>query len=154
MSTKPGATTRPLASIVRRAGSETEPIATILPSRRPRLPRFPGAPVPSTRVPPSIRTSNIALPPWMGPGYHAPGVPDPGSEPRHLCTQAQHHLGAVDRDPLVDEGVERPGVDVEEGAVQRASVADRGGAGGVVGEVHDLARDVRRVAGGEAHRGA
>src|SRR6266550_1975322 len=55
----PGATTRPAASIVSRASSVTAPTATIRPARTPTSARRPGAPVPSTTVPPLITQSSI-----------------------------------------------------------------------------------------------
>src|SRR5947208_6433405 len=55
----PGATTRPAASIVSRASSVTSPTATMRPARIPTSARRPGAPVPSTTVPPLITQSSI-----------------------------------------------------------------------------------------------
>src|SRR5215211_2338165 len=61
MSTKPGATIRPDASIVRAAGSSTSPIATTRPSRMPTSARRRAAPVPSTTLPPTIFTSSTVV---------------------------------------------------------------------------------------------
>ena len=58
MSMKPGATTSPVASITRSAGSLIRPIRTIFPSRIPTSATYHGAPVPSTMRPPLMRTSN------------------------------------------------------------------------------------------------
>src|SRR5437870_9873746 len=52
MSMKPGATTSPLASIVRLRGASARlPMATIRPSRIPMSPEYQGEPVPSTICP-------------------------------------------------------------------------------------------------------
>src|SRR5438132_5710108 len=60
MSTKPGATTRPVASMVRPASSSTSPTATMRPSRMPMSALRRGAPVPSTTLPPMMRQSSMA----------------------------------------------------------------------------------------------
>src|SRR5262245_20999171 len=57
MSTTPGATTCPSASMTSSASRPMSPIAAIFPSRIPTSARRRGAPVPSTTSPPSIRTS-------------------------------------------------------------------------------------------------
>src|SRR5262245_58271470 len=54
---KPGATTRSVASIVRAARAEHSPTATMRPSAIATSPGTPGAPLPSTTVPPRIRRS-------------------------------------------------------------------------------------------------
>src|SRR6478736_2393361 len=60
---KPGATTRPSASIVRVAGPLSLPISAILPSLTPTSPRNPGIPEPSTMRPLRInRSYAIAIP--------------------------------------------------------------------------------------------
>src|SRR5918994_5878508 len=59
MSTKPGATISPDASIVRAAGSSTSPMATTRPSRIPTPARRRAEPVPSTTLPPAIFTSSM-----------------------------------------------------------------------------------------------
>src|ERR1051325_2725956 len=58
---KPGATTRPSASIVRRADCDARPMAVILPPAIETSARRAGAPVPSTRVPLRIRRSSTSL---------------------------------------------------------------------------------------------
>src|ERR1700722_15582765 len=60
MSTNPGATIKPSASMVRAACSSTSPMATTLPPVTATLARRDGAPVPSTTVPPRINRSSIA----------------------------------------------------------------------------------------------
>src|SRR5262245_45279173 len=57
MSMKPGATTQPVASLVRTARAATSPTATIRSPRMATSPGAPGAPLPSTTVPPRIRRS-------------------------------------------------------------------------------------------------
>src|SRR6266545_5276101 len=59
MSTKPGATISPVASIVRVAGSSTSPMATTRPSLIPTSPCRRALPVPSTTLPPTIFTSSM-----------------------------------------------------------------------------------------------
>jgi hypothetical protein len=59
MSTKPGATTLPSASIVRVAFSSMSPIYAIRPSLIPTSAIRPGAPVPSTTVPPRMIVSSM-----------------------------------------------------------------------------------------------
>src|SRR6266542_4293833 len=59
MSTNPGETTRPDASIVRDAGSSISSTATTRPSRMPTSARRRAAPVPSTTLPPAIFTSSM-----------------------------------------------------------------------------------------------
>src|ERR671910_386304 len=61
MSTNPGATIRPDASIVRDAGSSASPMATTHPSRIPTSARRRAAPVPSTTLPPAIFTSSTVV---------------------------------------------------------------------------------------------
>src|SRR5262249_12652271 len=75
-STKPGATMRPPASILSRAGPERAPIAAIRPSRSPTSARRAGAPVPSTNVAPEIRTSSMGPPSPRGsrPGGYAGSI--------------------------------------------------------------------------------
>src|SRR6516165_9406546 len=57
MSTKPGATTRPFASIVWRASSGAAPSATTLPPLTPTSPATRGLPEPSIMLPPVILRS-------------------------------------------------------------------------------------------------
>src|SRR3981081_1492232 len=57
MSTKPGLTTCPDASMVVAARPGTSPTATIRPSRTPTSPSNPGRPVPSTTKPSRITRS-------------------------------------------------------------------------------------------------
>src|SRR5579863_10039189 len=60
MSMKPGATTLPAASIVRRrVASERLPMATILPSRIPTSPEYQGEPVPSMMCPLVMTMSKV-----------------------------------------------------------------------------------------------
>src|SRR6266536_210881 len=61
MSTKPGATISPEASIVRAADSSTSPIWTKRPSSMPTSARRRSAPVPSTTLPPAIFTSSTVV---------------------------------------------------------------------------------------------
>ena len=60
MSTNPGATIFPSASMVRVAWSSSSPIAAMRPSLMPTSARRPGAPVPSTTVPPRMIVSSMA----------------------------------------------------------------------------------------------
>src|SRR5213078_2654494 len=62
MSTKPGATILPSASIVRRARSSTAPIATQRPSWMATSAWRGGDPVPSTTLPPRMTTSSMRPP--------------------------------------------------------------------------------------------
>src|SRR5262245_51455793 len=62
MSMKPGATTRSVASIVRSARADTSPTATMRPSFTATSARSPGAPVPSTTVPPRMTRSQSIEP--------------------------------------------------------------------------------------------
>src|SRR3954466_9011557 len=59
MSTKPGVTSNPSASIVRAASSAMAPISVMRPSRTPTSAVRAGAPVPSTTLPPRIRRSSV-----------------------------------------------------------------------------------------------
>src|SRR5215213_11023784 len=62
MSTKPGATTQPSASIVSvAAASRSRPTATTRPSRTPTSAVYAGSPVPSTTVPPRTRRSSSGM---------------------------------------------------------------------------------------------
>src|SRR5215468_5978143 len=63
MSTQPGATRSPSASISRRAAPARPPACAMRPASMARSPVRAGAPVPSTRVPPRMTRSCIGLPP-------------------------------------------------------------------------------------------
>src|SRR5260221_11998171 len=56
---KPGATTRPPASMVFLAGARMRPISVILPAVMPTSAERAGAPVPSTTLPPLMRRSSM-----------------------------------------------------------------------------------------------
>src|SRR5258708_35054763 len=56
---KPGATTRPPASMVFLAGGRMRPISVILPAVMPTSAERAGAPVPSTTLPPLMRRSSM-----------------------------------------------------------------------------------------------
>ena len=85
MSTKPGVTTCPSASISRRPGPSTRPTSTILSPSTATSPVHPGAPVPSTTVPPRI-TRSCAMPsplPCRSPPTVASGPRSPTSGSAH-----------------------------------------------------------------------
>src|SRR2546429_6964800 len=73
MSTNPGATTRPDASIVRVAGSSISPMATMRPSRIPTSARRRAVPVPSMTLPPAIFTSSTVVSFRCVPGARSAG---------------------------------------------------------------------------------
>src|SRR5579883_2837931 len=126
MSTKPGATTSPPASMVRAAGSSVGPIEAMRPSRTPTSARRAGPPVPSTTVPPRMRRSSTDrfLPLCRGQGMaeqagrvqvghgghlvgrqavEAPGEELLGVGPARVGVRvvALHH-DVVDADPIAD----------------------------------------------------
>src|SRR5260370_15984508 len=88
MSTKPGATTRPDASIVRAAGSSLSPMATMRPSRIPTSASRRAAPVPSMTLPPAIFMSSMVATfrcvRW-----------GPNSPPLHASWKAEQFRGLV-----------------------------------------------------------
>src|ERR1700757_2717849 len=77
MSTKPGATTAPSASMVRSDRSVMLPISTTQPSLTPMSARYLGAPLPSTTVPPFTTRSSMRPLPTFGSGQFGPSPVDP-----------------------------------------------------------------------------
>jgi hypothetical protein len=98
ISINPGATTRPAASIVCRAGQEVfgassgqrTPMAAMRPSRTPTSPVYQGEPVPSTTCPlRMIRSKVAASGRTCGPGVRRIGVP-PCPVAEEVCGDAAH----------------------------------------------------------------
>src|SRR5262245_56468351 len=108
MSTKPGVTTRPPASMVRAASSSTPPRATTRPSRMPTSARRRGAPVPSTTLPPTIFTSSTVVPP-LPRDRRGPDAPSGYRRPR-LAVLASRRRD--DPDVLTPKPSLHPGDDV------------------------------------------
>src|SRR5262249_14193228 len=81
ISTNPGVTTFPVASIVVGASPASSAMAVIRPLAIPMSARWRGAPVPSTTSPPRMMTSNIAI-------LLAEGVQGPAVIPEKLLFQS------------------------------------------------------------------
>src|SRR5262249_8267942 len=97
MSTKPGVTARPRASIVVVAFPGASPSAATRPSRMPTSPATPGRPVPSMIVPPVIfRSKSMARP------YHSSAGREQALSHRHPDDRLLVMRATIQRD------VERP----------------------------------------------
>src|SRR3954454_237235 len=113
MSTKPGLTILPAASIVRAASSGAFPRATTLPSLTARSPAKRGRLVPSTIVPPVIlRSYATARPPCLGvnaPQSRRPTVPIDNLPRRGMAPPRRAHGHGRDGTRGDRHGRSRPG---------------------------------------------